>query len=607
MTTRSPRQVATFPIVLRELTILRVTDVTPNLRRITLGGEQLRAFTRDGLDLPAFATEGFDDHVKFFFPAEGADRPVLPGQNISSLEWPEDERPISKDYTPHRFDPEAGEVDFDFVRHEGGRASAWAMDAVPGRPAWIAGPKMSSSHPEGVDWLLVLGDETALPSIGRWLSEMPAGTRAKVFVEVSGEADRLPLPTEADADIVWLLRDGAPAGTTTLLEDAVRGLEWLPGDVFVWAAGEALTLKPIRRHLVGDRGVPKTHLDFTGYWRRTEPEAPDWSDEEEIAHERLHELADLGPGLAIRAAVTAGLIELLNQGVDTPAELALRSGADPSVLEPLLDYLARIEILESAEGRYTLAPVGQELARDEHSAEEFHLGGIQAALDLSLSRLDETLRTGRPAYRTTAGLPVAAAVREDEHLAGSARAAAEDLALWVAPTLLSSYDWSSVTSLGAAGNGTGSFANALLKAFPELRIRISALPSGLRTLRDTVLDTDVLPRVELLPASTLLPPAGESTLLLTHQLDRLPDEDARQVLADTAALLPAGGRLLLVEETLPADAPDPLVQLQLRCAFGSARRPVPDITALAEKAGLHLVDSRELGWDHHLWILEHLT
>ncbi|NEE36735.1 phage tail protein, partial [Streptomyces sp. SID7982] len=94
MPTRNPRPVVTFPIVLRELTVLRVTDVTPGMRRVTLGGEQLRAFHRDGLDLPALRSEGFDDHVKFFF-ADGDAPPVLPGQNVSSLDWPADARPIA--------------------------------------------------------------------------------------------------------------------------------------------------------------------------------------------------------------------------------------------------------------------------------------------------------------------------------------------------------------------------------------------------------------------------------------------------------------------------------------------------------------------------------
>ncbi|MFI1652951.1 hypothetical protein ACH4XT_39330 [Streptomyces avidinii] len=52
MSTRSPRSVVTFPIVLRELTALRVSDVTPGMRRVTLGGPQLHAFEHTGLSLP---------------------------------------------------------------------------------------------------------------------------------------------------------------------------------------------------------------------------------------------------------------------------------------------------------------------------------------------------------------------------------------------------------------------------------------------------------------------------------------------------------------------------------------------------------------------------
>lgn len=91
-----------------------------------------------------------------------------------------------------RFDPVAGEIDFDFVRHDGGIASSWAQEAAPGQVTWIAGPKMSRSHPEGAGWLLVVCDETALPAIGRW--PLPAGG-ALVLVEQVEAAD----PDDIDA------------------------------------------------------------------------------------------------------------------------------------------------------------------------------------------------------------------------------------------------------------------------------------------------------------------------------------------------------------------------------------------------------------------------
>ncbi|MFJ7420531.1 SIP domain-containing protein [Streptomyces uncialis] len=621
MPARSPRPVATFPIVLRELTVLRVADVTPGMRRVTLGGAQLGAFHRDGLDLPALRTDGFDDHVKFFF-AEGDAPPVLPRQKFGSLDWPEDERPVAKDYTPVRFDPEAGEIDFDFVRHEGGIASSWAESVEPGSVTWIAGPKMSAGHPEGADWLLAIGDETALPAIGRWLAEMPGGTRARVLIEVGEDSHRQELPTRADAEIVWLSRDGAPAGTTDLLERALRDLEWLPGTAFVWAAGESVTLKAIRRHLRVDREVPRELTDITGYWRRaaTAPvpgpdtpsgeraPAPEPDDDEDEAHERLHELTDLAPGFAIRTAVTLGLFELVRQGVRDETELARRCAAHPDTFGALLSYLTGIGLLDADADGIRLTPVSEELVEDDHSFDEYRLDGAQAALDLSLAGLLDTVRTGAAGHRGPSGVPLGVAMRDDERLGGSARVLIEEDALWFAPGVVGAYDWSSVGTLTAAGHGVGALVNALVKAVPELRVRIAALPSALRVLRERILDTDALPRVELVAQSGPVPTGGDA-VLVSRLLDWLPDEDAVQALSDAAAGLPEGGTLLMVEQVRP-EGPDAfedtdaaLHHLRLRCAFGSGVRTAGELTTLAVRAGLAVTDGRDVGWDHRLWVL----
>ncbi|XCM33750.1 SIP domain-containing protein [Streptomyces parvus] len=504
-----------------------------------------------------------------------------------------------------RYDPEAGEIDFDFVRHEGGVASSWAQAVKPGEVTWIAGPKMSHGHPEGVDWLLVIGDETALPAIGRWLAEMPAGTRARVFIEVGEESHRQELPTEADATVTWLTRDGAPAGSTDLLERAVRSMEWLPGEVYVWAAGEAVTLKGIRRHLSAERGVSRERTHITGYWRRTEPDPVAGAGQaEDDAHERLHELTDLAPGFAIRAAVTLGLFDLVRDGVSGPAELARRTGAEPSLLGALLTYLVAIGLLEADGDGHRLTAVSEELVEDDHSSDEYHLGGAQAAMDLSLAGLPHTLRTGGPGYRTADGDRVATAMLADERLAGGARAAVEEEARWVAPGVSGAYDWASVTSLTAGGHGVGTLVNALVKAHPALRVRITALPSELRVLREEILDTDVAPRVELSPRTGPVPHGG-STVLVSRLLERLADEDAVLALSEAAGALPADGTLLLVEQTRPA-APDEdaaLQHLRLACLFGSGLRSQEELEALTERAGLRIRRREDVGWDHRLWVL----
>jgi NADPH-dependent ferric siderophore reductase len=258
----------THVAVLRELEVVRVDDVTPGMRRLTLAGAALAERELDGARLPAFTSPGFDDHVKVFVPAPGAERPVLPGQRPDGLDFTvEGVRPLGKDYTPRRVTPD--EIDLDFVRHGHGQAAAWAERVRPGDHAWIAGPTVGQAFPHDVDAFVVAGDETALPAIGRFLEERPADVPTRVVVEVAGPQDEQELRVDDAVDLTWLHRPaGAEPGTTTAILDAVRALDWPAGVVYAWMAGESTAARDVRTHWRADRAVPRDCLDVSGYWRR---------------------------------------------------------------------------------------------------------------------------------------------------------------------------------------------------------------------------------------------------------------------------------------------------------------------------------------------------
>lgn len=272
---RSIRQRVVHPIVLRELEVRAVHDVTPGMRRITLGGEQLGGFDNGKFDLPAFASDGFDDIVRLYFPIPGENRLVLPVQMERTIDWSQDDRPLGREYTVRRYDAERGEITLDFAQHIVGVASAWSQRVRVGERIHIAGPPGSSLTPSEVDWYLVAGDETALPAIGRFLEELPDVALAQVFIEIAGPEHEQQLDTSAKAEITWLHRHGATPGSTTLLADAVGAAPWWPGLVYAWVAGEAISIKPIRRYLREHLEVPAEFVDVTGYWRRTDVPASD--------------------------------------------------------------------------------------------------------------------------------------------------------------------------------------------------------------------------------------------------------------------------------------------------------------------------------------------
>ena len=139
----------------RKLEVLRVVDLTPRMRRITVGGPQLAGFI----------SLGSDDHVKLFFPQTAEEQAALETLELSAGQ--KGNMPPMRDYTPRRFDLNTFELDIDFVLHGDGPAATWAAQASPGQSLYIGGPRGSMVVPDMFDSYLLIGDETALPAIAR--------------------------------------------------------------------------------------------------------------------------------------------------------------------------------------------------------------------------------------------------------------------------------------------------------------------------------------------------------------------------------------------------------------------------------------------------------
>jgi NADPH-dependent ferric siderophore reductase len=184
----------------RLLQVRDVSRLTPKMVRITVAGD----------DLKGFVSAAHDDHVKLFFPQPGQDKPVLPTPSPNGPVYPEGAlRPAARDYTPRRYDAGANTLTLDFVLHGDGPAAAWAAQARPGNFLGVGGPRGSFIVPDDFDWYLLVGDETALPAIGRRLEELPAGARAIVVAEVADAGEEQRFDTRARLETHWLHRDGA--------------------------------------------------------------------------------------------------------------------------------------------------------------------------------------------------------------------------------------------------------------------------------------------------------------------------------------------------------------------------------------------------------------
>lgn len=251
---RAPQRVR-LETRMRLLRVVAVTDITPLMRRVRLEG-----------DLAGFASPGHADHIKAFFFPDGVE-PLLPPIGPNGAEFPPGTRPEMRDYTPRAWSVDEGWIDLDFVLHGDGPASGWAATVAPGKTLVIGGPRGSVVVPMTYDWYLLAGDETALPAIGRRIEELPAGAKVMAFVEVADAAEEQAFETKTDLDLVYVHRNGAAAGTTSLVLDAIQAAQFPDGVAYGYIAGEVNMAKAVRAHLTDARGFRAEYVKAAGYWR----------------------------------------------------------------------------------------------------------------------------------------------------------------------------------------------------------------------------------------------------------------------------------------------------------------------------------------------------
>lgn len=305
------------------VTVTRLLRISPHLMRVTFAAPDLRHLATTGLDQRVRLLVPHSDGT---VADVGAEDPQTLAEGSWYTRWrelPEHLRNPMRTYTVRYARPDRNELDVDMVLHEpaahpDGPATAWLRRAQVGdRLVVIAADARSADPTIGTDWhpggarhLLLAGDETAAPAICAILEALPPGRTAQAFIEVATGDDILNLVPRGASRLTWLARDAgcstadgfkpvAPHGLLLtqnvqvwlrrhmtqlasvllpepeLLDDVDVDTELLwdspldpaTGDFYAWVAGEAATVRTLRRHLVQDVGVARANVAFMGYWR----------------------------------------------------------------------------------------------------------------------------------------------------------------------------------------------------------------------------------------------------------------------------------------------------------------------------------------------------
>ncbi|PSL21693.1 siderophore-interacting protein [Shimia abyssi] len=233
---------------LRLATVRSVRNITPNMRRIVLGGA-------DFADFPTGREGGY---IKLAFP----DAPHA---------TPDD--PAMRTYSVRAHDPASCEITVDFALHgdAGGLATDWALTVAPGDQIALGGPGSVKMVDSTADWILLAADMTGLPALACNVEQLPRDAIGYVVVEITSEADKQPFDLPDGVALHWVINPHPETDKDKLLSQ-IRALAWRAGRPFVWTACEFDTMRALRSYYRTDRQIGRNEFYLSSYWRagRTE-------------------------------------------------------------------------------------------------------------------------------------------------------------------------------------------------------------------------------------------------------------------------------------------------------------------------------------------------
>ena len=208
------------------------------------------------------------------------------------------------------------------------------------------------------------------------------------------------------------------------------------------------------------------------------------------------------------------------------------------------------------------------------------------------AHLTDSVRGGDPSVARVHGVPFFDYLATDTAFAElftSAMASVEELTL--AP-ILSAYDFSAFGTIVDVGGGNGRFLAEILGRCPTVSGVLQELPAVADHAETLLKEKDVDARCAVERGSFFdRVPAGGDAYVLKHILHDWNDADATHILRNVRRAMPGAGRVLLVENVLPAgnaQHPGKLVDLEMMVSVGGRERTASDFRELLQKSGFVL-------------------
>ena len=253
--------------------------------------------------------------------------------------------------------------------------------------------------------------------------------------------------------------------------------------------------------------------------------------------------------VALRAAVTLGVIDSIGEDAASTDGLARATGTAVIPLRKLLRVLAARGVLcQPAPDYFALTELGKTLVKDHPSGlrEWLDSSGIGARMDRAIGRLEEALTTGQSPYREANGRDFYDDVARPDNGRSFDQIRSTHTQSYAAE-LANTYPWPEAGVVVDVGGGTGTTLAHVLRRQTALQGVLLDLPDAVATGIEQFDAAGLTDRFTPAPGDFFeyVPPGGH-VYLLVNVLHNWSDEQAMIILRNCAQACAAEGGEVLI-------------------------------------------------------------
>lgn len=247
--------------------------------------------------------------------------------------------------------------------------------------------------------------------------------------------------------------------------------------------------------------------------------------------------------------------------------------------------------VETAHGEFGHTPLSKALRSDaQDSVRPAAL--LFSRLLKNLGAFRHTLRTGGSALEHSVGKPLFEFLSENPEEAAVFDRAMPSFHGAETGAMLDAYDFSGIGTLADVGGGGGSLIAQTLQRHPKLKGILFDLGHVIERARPNLEQAGVASRCRMVEGNFFDSfPSGAQAYLMRHIIHDWSDEQSVQILGNCRKVIPADGRLLVVEAVVP-EGNDPSLAKEMDITMllypGGMERTESEYRQLFESAGFRL-------------------